>query len=111
MPDHDTTTPLPETGLDKPTEVPPSVALETDADAKTDKRADQTNDEHFADVPSYASADTTPHPVTRPVSLQGSGAVAAGQTVPLKVSAADPKAFGASLEDIATGRVGVSFTD
>lgn len=42
---------------------------------------------------------------------RGSGAIAAGFPVPLTVSAADPKAFGALLDDISTGRVKVSFSN
>lgn len=114
MPDHDTTTPLPETDLNTSQDIPPTrVSSAIKAEAKTDKNADQTNDGQLTEAASDAILvpDISPLPVTPPVSFQGSGAVSAGQSVPLKVSAADPKAFGASLEDIATGRVGVSFTD
>lgn len=88
MAEHDTDTALPETGTDtQPVHI-----------------ADQTPDQALDQAPDIQQTDTPADP------LQGSGALTAGHAEPLTVSAADPKAFGASLEDIATGRVVVSFT-
>lgn len=97
MAEHDTDTALPETGMD--TQLKPVAE-------HTPEQPSNISPELAPDIqPDFQQTDTPADP------LQGSGALTAGHTVPLTVSAADPKAFGASLEDIATGRVVVSFTD
>ena len=101
MAEHDTDTALSETGTD--TQLIP-VAEQTPK--QTPEQTPNITPELAPDIqPDFQQTDTSADP------LQGSGALTAGHTVPLTVSAADPKAFGASLEDIATGRVVVSFTD
>lgn len=72
----------------------------------TDEAQADGSDSHLASAENLLP--TQPSPSLQ--KLQGSGAVAAGHPVALTVSAADPKAFGASLEDIANGRVKVNFT-
>ena len=101
MAEHDTDTALSETGTD--TQLMP-VAEQTPK--QTPEQTPNITPELAPDIqPDFQQTDTPADP------LQGSGALTAGHTVPLTVSAADPKAFGASLEDIATGRVVVSFTN
>jgi hypothetical protein len=101
MAEHDTDTALSETGTD--TQLIP-VAEQTPK--QTPEQTPNITPELAPDIQrDFQQTDTPADP------LQGSGALTAGHTVPLTVSAADPKAFGASLEDIATGRVVVSFTD
>jgi hypothetical protein len=101
MAEHDTDTALSETGTD--TQLIP-VAEQTPK--QTPEQTPNITPELAPDIQrDFQQTDTPADP------LQGSGALTAGHMVPLTVSAADPKAFGASLEDIATGRVVVSFTD
>ena len=101
MAEHDTDTALSETGTD--TQLMP-VAEQTPEQAP--EQTPNITPELAPDIQrDFQQTDTPADP------LQGSGALTAGHTVPLTVSAADPKAFGASLEDIATGRVVVSFTN
>ena len=107
MSEHDTETNLPEVSGDEtapeqtpnaPEVVAPEVAAPTDAPAPTP-----------TDAPTDAPTASPESPAPAPAPVQGSGASAAGQAVPLTVSASDPKAFGASLDDIACGRVSVRF--
>ncbi len=105
MAEHDTDTALSETGTD--TQLMP-VAEQTPKQTpeQTPEQTPNITPELAPDIQrDFQQTDTPADP------LQGSGALTAGHTVPLTVSAADPKAFGASLEDIATGRVVVSFTN
>jgi hypothetical protein len=96
MAEHDTDTALPETGTDtQPVHI---------ADQTPNQASNQAPNQAPDQAPDIQQTDTPADP------LQGSGALTAGHAEPLTVSAADPKAFGASLEDIATGRVVVSFT-
>ena len=106
MSEHDTETNLPEvSGGETATEQTPDA---TDVSA-TDVSA--TGVAAPTDAPTDAPT-ASPEPPATPQDVppvQGSGASAAGQAVPLTVSASDPKAFGASLDDIACGRVSVRF--
>ncbi len=110
MSEHDTETNLPEVsgGETAPEQTPnapeiatPEVAAPADAPAPTPTAAP-------TDAPTDAPT-ASPEPPAPAAPVQGSGASAAGQAVPLTVSASDPKAFGASLDDIACGRVSVRF--
>ena len=108
MSEHDTETNLPEvsggeTAHDEQTPNAPEVAT-PEVDAPTDAPTDTPTD-----APTDAPTASPESPAPAPASVQGSGASAAGQAVPLTVSASDPKAFGASLDDIACGRVSVRF--
>ena len=115
MSEHDTETNLPEVsgGETAPDEQTPD-AHEVDATgvvapevaASADAPADAPAP---TDAPTDAPTASPESPAPAPAPVQGSGASAAGQAVPLTVSASDPKAFGASLDDIACGRVSVRF--
>ena len=114
MSEHDTETNLPEvSGDETATEQTPDA---TDVSA-TDVSATGVAAPTDAPAPTPTDAPTdaptaSPEPPATPQDVppvQGSGASAAGQAVPLTVSASDPKAFGASLDDIACGRVSVRF--
>ena len=109
MSEHDTETNLPEvsggeTAHDEQTPNATGVAATGVAATEVDAPADAPTD-----TPTDAPTASPETPAPAHASVQGSGASAAGQAVPLTVSASDPKAFGASLDDIACGRVSVRF--
>ena len=113
MSEHDTETNLPEvsggeTAHDEQTPNATGVAATGVAATEVDAPADAPTDTP-TDAPTDAPTASPESPAPAPASVQGSGASAAGQAVPLTVSASDPKAFGASLDDIACGRVSVRF--
>ena len=107
MSEHDTETNLPEVsgGETAPEQTPNAPEVDAPVDAPADAPTDTPTDAP-TDAPTASPESPAPAPAAP---VQGSGASAAGQTVPLTVSASDPKAFGASLDDIACGRVSVRF--
>jgi hypothetical protein len=106
MPEHDNTTALPDPNLigDEPKQ---SSSLPENDDQSVELAAEDTVSPSANTTEVLAPKDIEVPAQTE--SRQGSGAVPARQSVPLSVSAGDPKAFGASLDDIATGRVTVRF--
>ena len=110
MSEHDTETNLPEASGDATAHEQTPIATGVNATG-----VDATGVDAPADAPTDAPTDApiaSPEPPAPPAPVppvQGSGASAAGQAVPLTVSASDPKAFGASLDDIANGQVSVRF--
>ena len=107
MSEHDTETNLPEASGDA-TAADAQTPIATEVNATG---VDATGVDTPADAPTDAPI-ASPEPPAPPAPVppvQGSGASAAGQAVPLTVSASDPKAFGASLDDIANGQVSVRF--
>jgi hypothetical protein len=118
MPEHDNTTALPDAQSieDQQNQTPsPEQTPEQTAEQTVEQTAEQapkqamTRPEAGSETGSEARSEVgaTLPPATE--IRQGSGAISASQPVALSVSASDAKAFGASLDDIATGRVTVRF--
>lgn len=118
MPEHDNTTALPDAQSieDQQNQTPspeqtPEQTAEQTPEQTVEQTAEQapkqamTRPEAGSETGSEAGAIQPPATEIR----QGSGAISASQPVALSVSASDAKAFGASLDDIATGRVTVRF--
>jgi len=122
MPEHDNTTALPDAQSieDQQNQTPspeqtPEQTVEKTPEQTVEQTAEQapkqamTRPEAGSETGSEAGSEVgaTQPPATE--IRQGSGAISASQPVALSVSASDAKAFGASLDDIATGRVTVRF--